>query len=1181
MLLVAGCQDGTARPGLLVVPCAEGGTRAAPDADGDHLPAPLEGCTATVPTDCDDHDASVSQLFPDADGDGYRGKEPLPPDACTGVPGALGAGAPEDCDDAIPTRNAGAPEVCDGIDNDCDDLADGDDPSVTGADTWYVDDDDDGYGTEELPPISACGEPDRASKVPGDCDDADAAANPDAIEVCDGIDNDCDDRTDDEDRSVTGADTWYPDEDGDGYGVSEGGVTRCEPPEGSYATAAGDCDDTNGSIHPGAGEFCNGLDDDCDGSIDGADAIDASIWYPDADDDGHGAPYDGLVSCSQPEGYSSSSDDCDDANSQVHPGAPRQCNGKDNDCDGLVDANVPPTTFYPDGDSDGYGSSRGAIVDCQTPDGGSWVLNGSDCDDTDADVNPGAPEVCNGIDDDCDTRTDDADTDAPPSGTVAWYRDADGDTYGTPSDTKQACTPPGGYTSRSGDCDDSDAAIHPGAEESCDALDNDCDGRTDDKDTDSPPVDQKTYYQDTDRDGFGDPAASMKTCSSFPLIGYVPNSADCDDRNAAVHPGATEICNGIDDDCDGQSDEGLGATTWYRDADGDTYGAPQNTTTSCTTSPPTGYVGDDTDCDDSDAQVNPSGTEFCNTVDDDCDGLADEGVTLTFYRDEDGDGFGTASSTIEACTPPPGYAANDVDCDDADGFTYPGASEHCGYGNNNDCDHLGEIPENGGGCAISGDIDLTTSADLVIVGSSISAGAQLGRSVALTGDVDDDRGKELLIGAPLEDPDGRTDAGAVYLLRSGRLTSGSGPITLSAELAGFDAKLEGEAAGDQAGFALSSAGDFITVDGARDGKDDLLIGAPYADYGSSRANAGAVYLVDGTVTGLRSLAGAGSPENPVAAKLQGAATGELAGRAVSYNPAASSSDVAALFIGAPFYVSDQGRVYVVTQPLESTTGAVVLNGSNSIDRLKAFELRGEPGSYTGWSISPPGDVNGSSPPLHDLLIGGIGSSTTGGRAYLVFDAATRYSTGATYQDLAPISSRVTLPGQNQFGFALTCAGDLEGDGFDDVVIGAPLYDDTSTDIGIVHLYHGDQVAAGGFPPVPDAAFPGADADDRLGYATAVGDLNGDDLADLAIAASRAELSGTGNNGVVQLYYGRSSGLSPTPDAVLTGGSSDEAGTSLAIGDIDGDGLEDLVIGAPGLSTPNFIGRVYILYGRSY
>ncbi|MBK7876545.1 MAG: pre-peptidase C-terminal domain-containing protein [Planctomycetes bacterium] len=187
-----------------------------------------------------------------------------------------------------------------------------------------------------------------------------------------------------------------------------------------------------------------------------------------------------------------------------------------------------------------------------------------------------------------------------------------------------------------------------------------------------------TFYADADGDTFGAGTGSV-SCGG---PGLVTNATDCDDGNAAVNPSATEVCNGIDDDCDVAVDEGL-QLTFFADPDGDTFGNPNASVLAC--AQPSGFVPDNTDCNDTNAAVNPAATEVCNLIDDDCDTFVDEGVQLTFYRDADGDGFGDAGITVLACSAPSGFVANGTDCNDASAAINPAATELCD-GIDNDCD---------------------------------------------------------------------------------------------------------------------------------------------------------------------------------------------------------------------------------------------------------------------------------------------------------------------------------------------------------------------------------------------------------------------------------------------------------------------------------------------------------------
>jgi hypothetical protein len=379
------------------------------------------------------------------------------------------------------------------------------------------------------------------------------------------------------------------------------------------------------------------------------------------------------------DGFLPAEGDCDDNDPDVNPTAPETCDGVDQDCDGLIDENV-ETTYYDDLDGDGFGDPDTAVNTCEPTEG--QVQNGDDCDDAEPLAYPYAAEACDGLDNDCDGTADEGVL-------TTFYTDSDGDTYGDGGAPLEACEAPLGYVTNDDDCDDSTQRSQPGNPETCDELDNDCNGLVDDG------VNTR-YYADVDSDGFGDASYTQDACT--PPTGYVLDATDCNDRAGGVNPGATEVCNSIDDDCDTVSDEpdAADAPTWYLDADTDGYGTSATSIVQCEA--PTGHVLVASDCDDARALTNPGATEFCNGIDDNCNGVSDEDGSadeISWYFDGDRDGFGDPSDYTIQCSPPSGHVADGSDCDDTRGSTYPGADETCD-GLDNDCDGtVDDVPTDG------------------------------------------------------------------------------------------------------------------------------------------------------------------------------------------------------------------------------------------------------------------------------------------------------------------------------------------------------------------------------------------------------------------------------------------------------------------------------------------------------
>ncbi len=247
------------------------------------------------------------------------------------------------------------------------------------------------------------------------------------------------------------------------------------------------------------------------------------------------------------------------------------------------------------------------------------------------------------LDGDGVSRPDDCDDTDPTVGVLRWYVDADRDGHGDPdAPLERSCEARPGLVATAYDCDDTDAAISPDGIESCNYVDDDCDGVADDN-----PVDPGIWYLDADSDGLGTTEVTTRACAA--PDGFVAESGDCDDSDPSM----------------------LVGRIWYADRDGDGWGDALATVVDCEALD--NYTRRAGDCDDTDPAIHPNATEVCDAADrdEDCDGLADDAdpnvdptTQRTVYTDTDGDGLGDAVAPVAVCDLQPGFVENRDDCDD-------------------------------------------------------------------------------------------------------------------------------------------------------------------------------------------------------------------------------------------------------------------------------------------------------------------------------------------------------------------------------------------------------------------------------------------------------------------------------------------------------------------------------------
>ncbi len=834
--------------------------------------------------------------------------------------------------------------------------------------------------------------------------------------------------------------------------------------DGDGWSAKEDCDDEAPEINPGADEICDGADNNCDGEVD-VDPIDGEIGYADLDGDGYGGEAPEIV-CGLPEGYVTDNSDCDDRDEAIHPSAVEICDGADQDCDGEVDEGA-GTPYFVDADADGFGDPDSVELLCE---GDGLVANGDDCNDANDNIHPGAAEACDGVDNDCDGDIDDEDDDVVAD---TYYEDSDGDGYGDDATATALCEP-GDMVELAGDCDDDNNAYNPGADEVCGGGDEDCDGLTDGADPSV--VDADTWYADIDGDGFGDPTAPTIACVQ--PADAIADDTDCDDADPAIFPGAPEICNGADDDCDAlvDGDDPDVSSTFFTDADGDGYGDAEVVLATC--SPPSGTAALGGDCDDGEPLASPGLTETCfDGLDNDCSGDA-SGCRWTGELDAWTDAalivHGASSDGL-------GYAYGVGDADlDGDGtddllmcassIPWVGGTPGAAYV------EWGPTPE---GVLRAADLDLAIDA--------LDNDDLFGHSVAVV-DLDVDGTPDLVVGAP-----GAGSGGEVYVFYGdGSQWTGS----LSA--ADADLVIISPTADAGLGWSVAAVGDLTG-----DGRDDLALGAPGNLAGAGLTDVGHAYILPGA--GRRT--GTRDASMLATATISGVDSSQNLGTALSGGVDLTGDGFADLVVGAPgnhwwqASYTYSGAAHVFAGPLlgsyDTTLADAVIESSDLSDAAGVFvaSVADLDGDLVGdLIVSASGDTDGGNDsgkaalfwgPISglqsiddaDVTIGGVNGYTYVGEGLSAADfdgdgyedlAVSTWSDGGlvfygpipdgawltTDADLT-VTSSASPAGIASFGSTTRFVGDVDGDGWQEFLVAEPTDTTAGADSGAIYVLSGD------------------------------------------------------------------------------------------------------------------------------